>query len=148
MARRQDRKVIKLEGSYGSDRQTFIVKRNYDLRVCDVQEDAARLFKIPMDQLVLYWKVKTSDVSFVQRSSVVFPVFRLKGRCICDTPNELLETLGIENNHQMRVCREDDPVQQNRRRELRSLQPANLAYSSSSDVYRQQVAYPQYQQQA
>lgn len=58
MARRQDRKVIKLEAAYGSDRQTFIVKRNYDLRVCDVQEDAAKVFKIPADSLVLYWKVK------------------------------------------------------------------------------------------
>ena len=57
MARRQDRKVIKIEAAYGSDRQTFIVKRNYDLRVSDVQEDAAKVFKMPLDQLVLYWKV-------------------------------------------------------------------------------------------
>lgn len=58
MARRQDRKVIKLEAAYGSDRQTFLVKRNHDLRVFDVQEDAAKVFKIPVDSLVLYWKVK------------------------------------------------------------------------------------------
>jgi hypothetical protein len=57
MARRQDRKVIKIEAAYGSDRQTFIVKRNYDLRVCDLQEDAARVFKMPIDQIILYWKV-------------------------------------------------------------------------------------------
>lgn len=57
MARRQDRKVIKIEAAYGSDRQTFIVKRNYDLRVRDVQEDAAKVFKMPVDELVLYWKV-------------------------------------------------------------------------------------------
>ena len=58
MARRQDRKVIKIEAAYGSDRQTFIVKRNYDLHVSDVQEDAAKVFKMPVDQLVLYWKVR------------------------------------------------------------------------------------------
>ncbi|CAF4729392.1 unnamed protein product, partial [Rotaria socialis] len=56
MARRQDRKVIKIEAAYGSDRQTFIVKRNYDLRVRDVQEDAATTFRIPIDQIILYWK--------------------------------------------------------------------------------------------
>ncbi len=58
MARRQDRRVIKIEASYGSDRQTFIVKRNYDLHVSDVQEDAAKVFKIPTDQIILYWKVE------------------------------------------------------------------------------------------
>ncbi len=57
MARRQDRKVIKLEASYGSDRQTFIVKRDQDLRVRDVQEDASKVFKMPLDQIILYWKV-------------------------------------------------------------------------------------------
>jgi hypothetical protein len=62
MARRQDRKVIKLEAGYGSDRQTFIVKRNYDLRVHDVQEDAARVFKMPLDQIILYWKVRCLDI--------------------------------------------------------------------------------------
>ncbi|CAF4596852.1 unnamed protein product [Rotaria sp. Silwood1] len=130
MARRQDRKVIKIEAAYGSDRQTFIVKRNYDLRVRDVQEDAATTFRIPIDQLILYWK----------------------GRNICDTPNEFLETLGIENNHTMRVCRGDDPAQQNRQRELRSYATMDQQYSSSNDIYRQQQQqqqpyYPQYQQQ-
>jgi len=57
MARRQDRKVIKIEAAYGSDRQTCIVKRNYDLRVRDVQEDAAKIFKMPVDEIILYWKV-------------------------------------------------------------------------------------------
>jgi hypothetical protein len=126
MARRQDRKVIKIEAAYGSDRQTIIVKRTYDLRVRDVQEDASKVFKMPLDQIILYWK----------------------GRNICDTPNELLETLGIENNHTMRVCREDDPAQQNRRRELRSYTMPDQQYSSSNDIYKQQQQpYPQYQQQ-
>lgn len=57
MARRQDRKVIKIEAAYGSDRQTFIVKRNYELHVRDLQEDAAKAFKIPFEEIVLYWKV-------------------------------------------------------------------------------------------
>ncbi|CAF3820505.1 unnamed protein product [Rotaria sordida] len=128
MARRQDRKVIKIEAAYGSDRQTFIVKRNYDLRVRDVQEDAATTFRIPIDQLILYWK----------------------GRNICETPNELLETLGIENNHTMRVCRGDDSAQQQRQRELRSYATMDQQYSSSNDIYRQQQQqpyYPQHQQQ-
>ncbi|CAF0879530.1 unnamed protein product [Rotaria sp. Silwood1] len=129
MARRQDRKVIKLEAAYGSDRQTFVVKRNYDLRVRDVQEDASKVFRMPVDQIILYWK----------------------GRNICDTPNELLETLGIENNHQMRVCRADDQAQQNRRREVRSYATSDQQYSSSNDIYQQQQQqqqfYPQYQQQ-
>lgn len=60
MARRQDRKVIKLEAAYGSDRQTIIVKRDYDLRVRDVQEDASKVFKMPVDQIILYWKVTTA----------------------------------------------------------------------------------------
>lgn len=57
MARRQDRKVIKIEASHGSDRQTFIIKRNYDLRALDLLDDAAKIFKIPLDSLVVYWKV-------------------------------------------------------------------------------------------
>jgi len=57
MARRQDRKIIKLEAAYGSDRQTFIVKRDYDLHVRDVTDEAAKAFKIPADQLILFWKV-------------------------------------------------------------------------------------------
>ncbi|CAF1156405.1 unnamed protein product [Adineta ricciae] len=127
MARRQDRKVIKIEAAYGSDRQTLIVKRDYDLRVRDVQEDASKAFKMPLEQIILYWK----------------------GRNICNTPNELLETLGIENNHQMRVCREDDPAQQNRRRELLS----NQQPLSSNTSYNQQQQLPplqmsnQFQQQ-
>lgn len=61
MARRQDRRVIKIEAAYGSDRQTFIVKRNYELRVRDVQEDASKTFRMPVDQIVLYWKVSRLD---------------------------------------------------------------------------------------
>ena len=57
LARRQDRKIIKIEAAHGSDRQTFIVKRDYELRVRDVMEEASKTFKIPVDQVILYWKV-------------------------------------------------------------------------------------------
>ena len=50
MARRQDRKVIKIEAAHGSDRQTFIIKRNYDLRVRDVQEDASKVCNMYLDK--------------------------------------------------------------------------------------------------
>jgi hypothetical protein len=66
MARRQDRKVIKIEAAYGSDRQTFTVKRNYDLHVRDVQEDAGKAFKIPTDEIILYWKVRRKDYLFIE----------------------------------------------------------------------------------
>jgi hypothetical protein len=58
--------------------------------------------------------------------------------------------MGIENNHQMRVCREDDPAQQNRRRELRGQAASDQAYYSSNDTNKQQQQapmYPQYGQQ-
>jgi len=64
MARRQDRKVIKIEAAYGSDRQTIIVKRTYDLRVRDLQEDASKVFKMPVDQIILYWKVELNLTTF------------------------------------------------------------------------------------
>ena len=49
----------------------------------------------------------------------------------------------------MRICRDDDPVQQNRRRELRAQPPTDQMYPSSNDMYKQQPQpgmYPQYQQ--
>jgi len=83
MARRQDRKVIKVEAAYGSDRQTIIVKRNYDLRVRDLQEDASKVFKMPLDQIILYWKVKEKrfqsfsliqSIDFRDEISVIHPM--------------------------------------------------------------------------
>jgi hypothetical protein len=53
-----------------------------------------------------------------------------------------LETLGIENNHTMRVCRSDDQAQRNRFRELRSYSDPSL-----NDITKQ-TYYPQYQQQS
>jgi hypothetical protein len=50
----------------------------------------------------------------------------------------------------MRVCREDDPAQQSRRRELRSYAGPDQQYSPTNDIYKQQQQqqyYPQYQQQ-
>jgi len=46
----------------------------------------------------------------------------------------------------MRVCREDDPAQQNRRRELRSYATNDQQYPPSSDTYRQQQTQPLQQQ--
>ena len=53
-----------------------------------------------------------------------------------------METLGIENNHTMRVCRSDDQAQRNRFRELRSYSDPSL-----NDITKQSY-YPQYQQQS
>lgn len=86
MARRMDRKVIKLEAAYGSERQFIVVKRNQDLIAKDVMEEVNRVFKIPMEEQVIFHK----------------------GTNMCDFPNELLETLGIENNHPIRVCRDSE----------------------------------------
>lgn len=86
MARRMDRKVIKLEAAYGSERQFIVVKRNQDLIVRDVMEEVNRTFKIPMDVQVLFHK----------------------GTNLCDFLNETLEHLGVENNHQIRICRDDE----------------------------------------
>lgn len=149
MARRQDRKVIKIEAAYGSDRQTFIIKRNYDLRVRDVQEDAAKAFKIPTDQIILYWKVRKTRTVF-HRFLPLDCVFFLQGRNICDTPNELLETLGIENNHTMRVCRKDDPNPSNKQSQVYNYPSTTNIYAPQSTYYPQQTyaTYPtQYDQQ-
>jgi hypothetical protein len=86
MARRMDRKVIKLEAAYGSERQFIIVKRNQDLIVRDVMEEVNRVFKIPMDVQTLFHK----------------------GSNLCDFMNDTLESLGVENNHPLRVCRDEE----------------------------------------
>ncbi len=86
MARRMDRKVIKLEAAYGSDRQPIVIKRNQDLIVRDLMEDIQRTFRIPQEELVIFHK----------------------GTNLCDFPNEKLENLGIENNHQIRVTQDTD----------------------------------------
>lgn len=90
MARRMDRKVIKLEAAFGSDRQAIVVKRNQDLIVADLMQDVERTFKIPMAEQVIFHK----------------------GTSLCDYPNEKLETLGVENNHTIRITR--DPELPNR----------------------------------
>ncbi|CAF0946446.1 unnamed protein product [Adineta ricciae] len=112
MARRQDRKIIKIEAAHGSDRQTFIVKRDYELRVRDVMEEASKTFKIPVDQVILYWK----------------------GRNICETPDVLLESLGVENNNTMRVARADEQYFLRHQQQGRYQQAA----TSSSGMYGQQ----------
>jgi hypothetical protein len=86
MARRMDRKVIKLEGAFGSERQSIVVKRNADLIVSDVMEDVQKTFKIPVNEQVIFHK----------------------GTNLCDFPNERLENLGIENNQTIRITRDPD----------------------------------------
>lgn len=86
MARRMDRKVIKLETAYGSERQAIVVKRNQDLIVQDVMEDIQRIFKIPMNEQVIFHK----------------------GTNLSDFPGESLENLGVENNHTIRLTRDPD----------------------------------------
>lgn len=86
MARRMDRKVIKLETAFGSDRQSIVVKRNQDLVVSDLMEEVQRVFKIPMNEQVIFHK----------------------GTSLCDYPSEKLENLGVENNHMIRITRDPD----------------------------------------
>lgn len=81
-----DRKVIKLEAAFGSDRQAIVVKRNRDLLVSDVMEDIARVFKIPVDEQVIFHR----------------------GTNLSDFPNEPLENLGVENNNVIRVTRDPE----------------------------------------
>lgn len=86
MARRMDRKVIKLEAALGSERQFIVITRKEDLIVRDVMEEVNKVFKIPMDVQVIFHK----------------------GTNLCDFMNSTLESLGVENNHPIRVCRDDD----------------------------------------
>ena len=86
MARRMDRKVIKLEAALGSERQFIVVTRKQDLIVRDVMEEVQKVYKIPME---------------------VQTVFH-KGTNLCDFMDSTLESLGVENNHPIRVCRDDD----------------------------------------
>ena len=71
MARRMDRKVIKLEAAYGSERQTIYVKRNQDLIVRDLMEEVQNVFKIPMDEQVVFHK-GTNLCDFVNQTLCSF----------------------------------------------------------------------------
>lgn len=81
-----DRKTIKLEAAYGSERQFIVVTRKQELIVRDLMEEVQRVFKIPIDEQVIFHK----------------------GTNLCDFVNEYLETLGIENNHTIRVTRDPE----------------------------------------
>ena len=56
MARRMDRKVIKLEAALGSERQFIVVTRKQDLIVRDVMEEVQKVFKIPIEVQTLFHK--------------------------------------------------------------------------------------------
>ena len=81
-----DRKTVKLEAAFGSERQFIVVNRKQDLIVRDLMEEVQRVFKIPIDEQVIFHK----------------------GTNLCDFIHESLETLGVENNHTIRVTRDPD----------------------------------------
>jgi hypothetical protein len=81
-----DRKVIKLETAFGSERNTLIIKRNQDVVVRNIMEEVQKQFKIPIEEQVIFHK----------------------GKNLCDFPNESLESLGIENNHTIRITHDKD----------------------------------------
>jgi hypothetical protein len=85
-----DRKVIKLEAAYGSERQFVIVKRSRELIVRDLLEEIQKVFKIPVEEQVIFHK----------------------GTNLSDFVGETLENLGVENNNLIRVTR--DPNLPNR----------------------------------
>ena len=81
-----DKKIIKLEVAYGSDRQHLVIKRNEDLYVSDLMEDIVKIYGIPMEHQVIFHK----------------------GTNICEHPKEKLEVFGILNNHKIRINRDSD----------------------------------------
>jgi hypothetical protein len=104
MARRMDRKVIKLEAAYGSERQTVYVKRNQDLIVRDLMEEVQHVFKIPIEELVIFHK----------------------GTNLGEYMHQTLENLGVENNHQIRVTRDPElPNRSPRSRNIIQQMPPN-----------------------
>jgi hypothetical protein len=115
MARRMDRKVIKLEAAFGSERQFILVKRNQDLIVRDLMEEVQKIFKIPIDEQVIFHK----------------------GNNLCDFVNEKLEALGIENNHMVRVTRDPELPKRSPRpqQQLVKNQPLNAAYHQQPQIY-------------
>jgi hypothetical protein len=118
MARRMDRKVIKLEAAFGSERQFVLVRRNQDLIVHDLMEEVQKIFKIPINEQVIFHK----------------------GTNLCDFLNEKLEALGIENNNQIRITRDSELPKRSPRpqQQLAKSQPTNAAYQ-------QPQIYPSYQ---
>lgn len=93
MAGRIDRRVIKLEVAFGSDRQAIVIKRDQDLIVNDIMQDIQKVFRIPMEEQVIFHM----------------------GKNICDFPNERLEVMAIENNHPIRVNQDSELPQRSPR---------------------------------
>ncbi len=81
-----DRKVIKLEVAFGSERTSVLFKRNHDLTVRDIMDEIEKTYHIPLNEQSIYYK-------------------RIN---LCDYPNETLENLGVENNNQVRIHRETE----------------------------------------
>ncbi len=129
MARRMDRKVIKLEAAHGSERQYILVRRNQDLVVRDLMEEVQKIFKIPIEEQVIFHK----------------------GNNLCDFMNDKLEALGIENNQAIRVTRDSElpkrsprPQQQRQPQYAQPMQPFNQQQHAQHNLMNYQ-APTQYQ---
>ena len=110
-----DRKVVKLETAYGSERNWLVCKRNQDLRVVDLMEDVQKQFKIPMEAQVIFHK----------------------GKNLCDAPHETLEALGVENNHLIRLVHDNNLMNKSPRSKqayVQSTYAGNIG--NSYDTYR------------
>ena len=80
------RNIIKLEAAHGPDRQQIVIKRNQDLIVLDVLEDLQNIFRIPVEEQLIFHK----------------------GKNICNFKNETLEKLGMENLDQIKILRDSE----------------------------------------
>jgi hypothetical protein len=116
MARRMDRKVIKLEAAFGSDRQSIVIKRNQDLIVQDLMEDIQRIFKIPIEEQVVFHK----------------------GTNLCDFIHETLENLGVENNNPIRVTRDPELPKRSPRSKQNFVQPHFANGQMPPNIYQNQ----------
>lgn len=127
MARRADRKVIKLETAFGSERNWLIVKRNQDLVVRNVMEDVEKQFKIPIDQQVIFHK----------------------GKNLCDTPNESLEALGVENNNLVRITNDPTLPSRSPRNKMSYINTTYSGQYGAPNGYNDMTSYgdPYYMQQ-
>jgi hypothetical protein len=80
------RKLIKLGASYGPEKNQIVVKRNTDLIMLDLMEDIEKIFKIPIDEQLIFHK----------------------GTNISNFRYDTLEKLGVENLNHIKILRDDD----------------------------------------
>ena len=107
MSQRLDPRIIKLEFAHGSDRQHLVVKRDHELFVRDVMEEVANKYHIPLNELTISHKNKN----------------------ICDYPNQSLESLGVENNHLVRVNHDPSLKARTNRNAMQNVNNSSQFYS-------------------